>query len=589
MANKRTQKKGRPSIKLLKDRSLPKCLTRIRGLDEITDGGLPQGRPTLICGTAGCGKTLLAMEFIVRGAIELNEPGVFVSFEETSEELAENVRSLGFNLDDLVKRKKVAVDYVRVERSEIEETGEYDLEGLFVRLNHAIDTVKAKRVVLDTIEALFSGLMNTAVLRAELRRLFAWLKKKGVTAIITGERGENALTRHGIEEYVSDCVILLDHRIIDQVSTRRLRVVKYRGSTHGTNEYPFIISDNGISVAPITSLGLNHVVTDQRISTGIPRLDGMLGGAGYFRGSTILISGTAGCGKTSLAARFAEATCDRGEKCMYLAFEESQSQIIRNMKSIGIDLGRQVKRGLLRFEANRPTLYGLETHLAKMHVLAEEHQPSVVVVDPVTNFMSVGNENDVHSMLMRLIDYFKSKGITTLITTLTSSQKPNQEQTDVDISSLIDTWVLLRDIESSGERNRGLYILKSRGMAHSNQIREFRLSERGIELLDIYIGPNGMLTGSARVSQVAQEQAAEALLEQNAQQKQVEMDADAKAMQAQIAALEAKLAAHRQQMRILKTQEQNRLDQLVRDRAKIAQSRQADEDRDAQGGKRGKR
>lgn len=555
---------------------MEKCPTGIAGLDEITDGGLPKGRPTLICGTAGCGKTLMGVEFLVRGATEFNEPGVFISFEETSEELAKNVRSLGYDLDDLVKRKKLAMDYVRVERSEIEETGEYDLEGLFVRLDYAIKTVKAKRVVLDTIEALFAGLSNSAILRAELRRLFAWLKQKVVTAIITGERGDGTLPRHGIDEYVSDCVILLDNRVMGQVSTRRLRVVKYRGSTHGTNEYPFIISSKGLSVVPITSLGLKHHVTRERISSGIPRLDTMLGGQGYYRGSTVLISGTAGCGKSSVAARFVEAACQRGERCLYLAFEESESQIIRNMESIGIKLGRYVEKGLLWFEAQRPTLYGLEMHLAQMHLLVEQHRPSVVVVDPVTNFMTTGSRDDVQGMLMRLIDFCKGRGITTFVTTLTSGRSVSLEQTEIDISSLIDTWILLRDIESSGERNRGIYILKSRGMAHSNQIREFRLSDEGIGVLDVYLGPTGMLTGSARASQEARDRADEVIREHSARQQQVEMRAKEKAIEAQIAALQATLTAHQSQMQTVKSQEQGRVEQLAWDREQMGRSRKAD-------------
>ncbi|HEY9246317.1 MAG TPA: circadian clock protein KaiC, partial [Candidatus Methanoperedens sp.] len=446
---------------------LPKCRTGIRGLDEITDGGLPKGRPTLICGSAGCGKTLLAVEFLVRGAAQYNEPGVFVSFEESSEELAQNVSSLGFNLNDLVARKKMYLDHIRVERSEIEETGEYDLEGLFIRLNHAIDSIGANRVVLDTIESLYSGLSNEGILRAELRRLFRWLKEKCVTAIVTGERGENMLTRHGLEEYVSDCVILLDNRVEGQISTRHLRIIKYRGSSHGTNEYPFLIDERGISVLPITSLGLQHDVSTERISSGIPRLDIMLGGEGYYRGSSILISGTAGTGKTSLAASFANAACSRGERCLYFAFEESASQLTRNMRSIGIDLEPWLEQGLLDIFAVRPTIYGLEMHLVKMYKLINEFKPEVVIMDPVTNLISIGSETEVKSMLSRLIDFLKASHITALFTNLShAGGAVSLEQTEFGISSLMDTWILLRDIELGGERNRGLYILKSRGMAH---------------------------------------------------------------------------------------------------------------------------
>src|SRR5678816_1941750 len=364
------------------NRGLEKVPTGIHGFDEITGGGLPQGRPTLVCGGPGCGKTLFAMEFLVKGALEFGEPGVFVSFEETSDELAKNVRSLGFDLDDLIARKKIAIDFVRIERGEIEETGDYDLEGLFVRLGHAIDSIGATRVVLDTIETLFSALSNEGILRAELRRLFRWLKKKGVTAIITGERGEGSLTRQGLEEYVSDCVILLDHRVIEQISTRRMRVVKYRGSTHGTNEYPFLIDENGIHVLPLTSLRLDHGASTERISSGIPQLDSMLGGEGYYRGSSILVSGTAGTGKTSLSAHFANTTCARGERCLYLAFEESPAQLVRNMKSIGVDLGPWLKKGLLRLEASRPTLLGIEAHLAVIHKIVNEFQPQQAFLEP---------------------------------------------------------------------------------------------------------------------------------------------------------------------------------------------------------------
>src|SRR6201997_4879557 len=442
------------------NRSLPKAPTGIQGLDEITEGGFPRGRPTLICGSAGAGKTLLAMEFLVRGAIEYNEPGVFMAFEETAPELTQNVRSLGFDLDELVKEKKLAIDYVRIERSEIDETGDYDLEGLFIRLGSAINTIGAKRVVLDTIENLFAGLQNQGILRAELRRLFRWLKDKGVTAIITAERGEGALTRHGLEEYVSDCVILLDHRVTDQVSTRRMRIVKYRGTTHGTNEYPFLINEDGFSVLPITSLGLQHKVSEERISSGIDRLDAMLGGAGFYRGSTILVSGTAGTGKTSLAAHFVQAACERGERCLYFAFEESPGQLIRNMRSIGLDLGKYVKRGLLIIHSSRATLLGLEMHLALIHKMVQQFKPDLAVVDPIGAMMAAGTHRDANLMVVRLVDFLKVRGITSMLTNLTSGGEA-LERTQVDISSIVDTWLLLRDIEVGGERNRALYVLKS--------------------------------------------------------------------------------------------------------------------------------
>jgi circadian clock protein KaiC len=453
-------------------RRLPKCATGIQGLDEITDGGLPRGRPTLLCGGAGCGKTLLATEFLVRGAMTFGEPGVLICFEETRAELEANVASLGFDLADLVRRRKIVVDHVRVERSEIQETGEYDLEGLFVRLNHAIDSIGAKRVVLDTIEGLFAALPNEAILRAELRRLFRWLKDKGMTAIITAERGREQMTRKGLEEYVSDCVILLDHRVHERIATRHLRVVKYRGSLHGTNEYPFLIGSNGISVLPITSLTLNHTVSNERISSGIDRLDAMLGGKGFYRGGSILLSGTPGTGKTSVAAYFVQAAIRRGERALFFAFEESPNQIVRNMRSIGVHLDPGVQRGALRFHAARPTLYGLEMHLATMFKEIAAFRPAVVVVDPMNSLLAAGSESETRAMVTRLIDFLKGQQITSLFTSLTHEGSPLQ-QSEILISSLMDAWLLLQNIESDGERNRGLYVLKSRGMAHSNQIREF--------------------------------------------------------------------------------------------------------------------
>lgn len=493
--------------------TLEKTCTGINGLDEITGGGLPKGRPTLLCGSAGCGKTLLAMEFLVRGATHYGEPGVFMAFEENEAELIQNVASLGFDLSQLVARKKMMLDHVRIERSEIQETGEYDLEGLFVRLEHAIDSIGARRVVLDTVEALFAGLPNEATLRAELRRLFRWLKDKGVTAIITGERGEGTLTRHGLEEYVADCVIVLDHRVNNQISTRRLRVVKYRGSLHGTNEYPFLIGHAGISVLPITSLELTHGAPTRRIPTGVVGLDGMLGGKGYFRGSSILVSGAAGTGKSSLAAAFAVSACQRGERALYFAFEESPDQIIRNMRSIGIDLLPWVQKGLLLFRATRPNLQGLEMHLLEIHDRVREAKPRVVVLDPITNLISVGDQIEVRSMLTRLVDFLKRQEITTMFTSLTGGAD-SPEQSEVGISSLIDTWILLRNIEHGGERNRALFLLKSRGMPHSNQVREFQLSSRGIELLEVYAGPGALLTGAARVAQEARDTAEETARQQ---------------------------------------------------------------------------
>jgi len=459
---------------------LPKSPTGIPGMDEITGGGLPKGRPTLVAGGAGCGKTLFAMEFLVNGAVQYDEPGVFVAFEENAEELAQNVASLGFDLKKLGKQKKLIIDYVRVERSEIEETGDYDLEGLFIRLGHAIDSIGARRVVLDTIEVLFSALSNQGILRAELQRLFRWLKNKGVSAVITAERGDATMTRFGLEEYVADCVILLDHRVNEQLSTRRLRIVKYRGTLHGTNEYPFLITKEGISVLPITSLGLDHEAPAARIPTGVRELDEMLGGKGYYRGSSILLSGTAGTGKSSLSAAFVDAACRRGERCLYFSFEESTNQILRNMRSISIDLAPHVKKGLLQFHVSRPTLYGLEMHLVTMHELIKKHKPEVVVLDPITDFFAVGSTAEVKAAITRIIDFLKTNQVTAVLTSYTEEDTPNESV--VGVSSLIDTWISLRNLENNGERHRGLFILKSRGMAHSNQIRSFELTGDGIKI-----------------------------------------------------------------------------------------------------------
>ncbi|MGK2951249.1 MAG: circadian clock protein KaiC [Thiobacillus sp.] len=563
---------------------LPKSPTGIQGLDEITGGGLPKGRPTLVCGGAGCGKTLLAMEFLVRGATAFNEPGVFMAFEETAKDLTQNVASLGFDLNDLVARKKIVLDYVFIERSEIEETGEYDLEGLFIRLGAAIDAIGAKRVVLDTIESLFSGLPNPLILRAELRRLFRWLKDKGVTAIITGERGEGTLTRQGLEEYVSDCVIVLDHRVSEQTSSRRLRVVKYRGSTHGTNEYPFLIDEDGISVLPVTSLALQHPASSERVSTGIPRLDAMLGGKGYYRGSSVLVSGTAGTGKSSFAALFADAACRRGERVVYFAFEESPSQIMRNMRSIGVDLEPWVKKGLLHFHANRPSSAGLETHLSMKHKLINNFKPQIVILDPLNSFVIGGNEIGVQSMLMRLLDFLKMNQITGLFTNLTPGGGV-LGQTEIGISSLIDTWILLRAIDSGGERNRGLSILKSRGMAHSNQVREFLLTDHGVELRDVYVGASGVLTGSARLTQEAQDQALQMLRKQEIERRQLELKSKHQALEAQIAALRAEFEVQKTESLRITGQEQAQGAQLAQGRVDMGLSR--DEDAVAKKPKRG--
>ncbi len=554
---------------------LPKAPTSIQGLDEITGGGLPKGRPTLVCGGAGCGKTLFAMEFLVRGATLYNEPGVFISFEETEKELTANVASLGFNLDKLVEKKKIWLEHIRVERGQFQESGEYDLEGLFIRIHLAIESIGAKRVVLDTIETLFAELPNPLLLRAELIRLFHWLKKKGVTTIVTAERGDGALTRQGLEEYVSDCVILLDHRVNDQSSIRRLRIVKYRGSTHGTNEYPFLIDEDGFSVLPVTSLGLTSVSTTERISTGIPRLDTMLSGKGYFRGSTMLVSGTAGTGKTSIAAQFAEAACKRGERVLFFTFEESPSQLMRNMRSIGIDLNTWVEKGLLLFHATRPTLYGLETHLTTTIKLINKFNPSVVILDPINGFMANDNQSEVKTMLLRLVDFLKMKRVTAFFTSLTVSNE-DMGIFDVHISSLIDTWLLLRDIEIGGERNRGLYVLKSRGMAHSNQIREFLLTDHGIELLDVYVGAEGVLTGSARLSQETKDNAEQLLRQQEIGTKQFGLERKRDAMEAQIIVLRSEFEAEQSEALKVIGIEKARNERFSQDKIQMGKSRRGD-------------
>jgi circadian clock protein KaiC len=572
----------------LQSDTLPKCPTGIRGLDDVTGGGLPRGRPTLVCGAAGCGKTLLALEFLMRGAIEFAEPGVFIAFEERPEELAANVRSLGFDLDRLVGDRRLIVDYIRLERNEIEETGEYDLEALFIRLGHAVDTIGARRVVVDTVESLFAGLTDHGILRAELRRLFRWLKDRGVTAVITGERGEGSLTRYGLEEYVSDCVILLDHRVTEQISTRRLRVVKYRGSLHGTDEYPFVIDRNGFRLLPVSSLGLDHAASAERIGTGIPRLDAMLGGAGYYRGSTVLVSGTAGTGKTSVAASFARATCHRGERCLYVAFEESPRQIVRNMASIGLDLSSLIDHGLLRIHAMRPTLLGLEQHLATLHRLVEEFEPSAVILDPISNLDAAGTLSAAGALVVRLIDLLKSRGVTALFTNLTTGGMP-REATALGVSSLVDTWLLLRDLEANGERNRTLCVLKSRGMRHSNQVREFLLTDAGIELIDVYVGPEGVLTGAARAAQEAREATAAARRARELDGQRREIERRRKTLEAQVAALYARHEAETENLRRSLAEAETAEGRLRDDRIAMAERRQADAHASDNGGQKGER
>jgi circadian clock protein KaiC len=554
-------------------RAIAKAPSGITGFDQITSGGLPRGRATLVCGGAGCGKTLFAIEFLVNGAVTHGEPGVFVAFEETAEELTENVRSLGFELDTLVANHLLAIDYMKIDRSEIEEAGAYDLEGLFVRLAHAIDSIGAKRIVLDTLEALFAGFTNEALLRSELRRLFRWVKEKGVTAVITGEQGDGLLTRYGLEEYVSDCVIALDNRVVEQVSTRRLRIVKYRGSAHGNNEYPFLIDERGISVLPVTSLGLDYGVSTDRIPTGVHALDDMLDGGGYFRGSSILVSGTAGTGKSSLAALFADASCRRKERTLYFALEESSAQVIRNMRSIGLELDVWEAKKLLEIHAARPTVFGLEAHLVRMHKAVEQFEPRAIVVDPISSLVSPGSPHEVKSMLVRLFDYLKMKQITCLVTSLTSGEA--FEDTALGISSLIDTWFQVRDIEIAGERTRGLYLVKSRGMGHSNQVREFLITSHGVDLVPVAVGPAGVLTGSARLNQES-EQRAQALARQHEiERKQRQLARKSKALESQIEAMRAELAAEVDETRAAVTESEERARRLVEAQARISMTRSA--------------
>lgn len=551
---------------------IQKAKTGIAGLDELTGGGLPAGRSTLVCGAAGCGKTLLAATFLHNGAAHFDEPGVFMTFEERPEDLVNNVVSLHYDLTHLIEAQKLVIDHVRVERSEIEETGEYDLEGLFIRLGYAIDKIGAKRVVLDTIEALFAGLSNEGVLRAELRRLFEWLKNKGVTAIITGERGDGQLTRHGLEEYVSDCVILLDHRVHEHVTTRRLRVVKYRGTAHGTNEYPFLIDGSGINVMPITSASLDHMAPDKRITSGIADLDQMLQGKGYFRGSSVLVSGMAGSGKSSVAAQFADAVCHGDERCIYFALEESPAQIIRNMRSIGLDLQPWVDQGTLRFSAHRPSLFGLETHLASMHRDIDEFRPAAVVIDPLSSLLNAGEQHDAQAMILRLVDFLKARAITSVFTSLTHGNV-ELAYTDMQVSSLMDTWLLLYHRESNGEHNRQLYLIKARGMAHSNQVREFIMTDNGIRLRDVYVGPEGVLTGSARVAQEARERERAMQIELETERRNLDFTRRRRRIEAQIEELQAQLADEEQELSGLKSGAATRRRQAVDEQNRMEQSR----------------
>ena len=554
---------------------LDKAPTGIPGLDQITGGGLPRGRVTLVAGSAGAGKTLLGLNFLVAGAREHGEPGVLMTFEESAAKVARNVRSLGFDLDELERRGLLAVLAFRVDPSEIVAAGEFDFEPIFAILDDAIKRVGARRVVLDTIEVLFGAFGDDAIVRSELSRLVRWLEDRDVTVILTGERGDSALTRHGIEEYVTDCVIVLDHRVSAEISTRRLRVVKYRGSAHGTNEYPFLISARGFTVLPITSITLDYEASEERISTGIPRLDHMLGG-GMFRGSTLMVSGTAGTGKTSVGAYVANAACERGEQALMVLFEESPEQVMRNMRSIGLDLRKWVEAGLLRIWAARPSAVGQETHLAVLARLIEEETPSVAVLDGITSISSGLATTDVptewNSIVARKIDLFKSRGITSVITALGLGQDSNTSA----VSSMVDTWLLLRNIEANGECNRLLFVLKSRGTAHSNQVREFVLTDHGVELVDVYVGAAGVLAGSARVTQQAAERDAELRIAEELARRRRELRRSVIEHEAHLVAVQDQLDAERAEIERIDLREGHQVADTEADRSAMATRRWAD-------------
>lgn len=553
---------------------ISKSPTGIDGFDDLTLGGVPTGRPTLVCGSAGCGKTLFATTFLVQGVREYSEPGVFVSFEERPGDIVSNVASLGFALDKLVEDGRIVFEHIALERSELEEAGDYDLEGLFLRLESAIDSIGAKRVVLDTIESLFSVFSNEAILRAEIRRLFDWLKDKGMTTVITAERGDGSLTRQGLEEYVSDCVILLDHRVQNQVSTRRLRIVKYRGTAHGTNEYPFLIDEDGFSVLPISSLGLDHKVFEDRISSGIADLDDMLAGGGFHRASSILISGVAGSGKSAIAASFADAACAAGGRALYFSFEESADQSVRNMKSIGTDIGRWIKSDKLRFFATRPTFYSLEMHLAVMLREIARFDPNLVVLDPISSFLESGDLMEIQSMLLRVVDFIKSRGVTAVFTHLMHGQDGRVE-TDAGLSSLMDAWILLLNREVNGEFNRELYLLKARGLSHSNQVREFIMSDEGLKLAPPYLGESGALTGSARKNEEAKSRRAEVRRKADVWRVQQQIEQKRRRAKAQMEALQAELDADEIALKAMTLEEDDYLRQAADDKSDMERSRKS--------------
>jgi circadian clock protein KaiC len=555
-----------------------KVPTGIRGFDELCAGGLPEGRVTLVCGGAGTGKTIFGMEVLARGAREFAAPGLLVSFDESARELAEDVSAFDFGHEDLVARKLLAVEVVRVGNAEPTAPGGYDLDALLGRLERSIASIGAKRIVLDAVDVIFDLLAGARMLRTEFARLLRGLKALGATVIVTCERGSGTFSRYGLEEYLADCVIALDQRVQEQIATRRLRIVKYRGSLHAKDEVPFTIDEHGLNLAPIASVGLDHTAVDERISMGVPRLDTMLGGQGVFRGSTVLISGVSGAGKTSIAAHALVAACGRGERCSYFAFEESSHQIMRNMRSIGLDLERWVRAGVLEFHVARPTSYGLERHFTNIEREIERAAPRVVVIDPISGFDVVGTQKEVHGMLTRLVDCLKRRGITAFLTSLAYAPPGAIESTSMGLSSIVDTWLLVQIVEGSGERNRALYVLKSRGMAHSNQVREFVFTDQGVDLVDVYVGTRGVLTGTARLTQAAKEQEEVRAAREAVARQRRELALKQRVLQARIAALEAELEATSQEAVQARTEQEERAALLLEQRRSIASLRHADED-----------
>lgn len=558
--------------KTVADKQLAKCPTGIEGLDTITNGGLPRNRLTLICGSAGSGKTSLGVEFLVQGIIKYNEPGLLITFEEKPQEIIENAASIGFDLEDLINKKKLFIEYIQLQEEEIAQSGDYTLEALLIRFEQIVTSIAIKRVSLDTLDSIFAILGNTPILRAEIYRLFSWLKQKNITSLVTSEAGINTLSRNGLEEYISDCVISLRTNIVSEVLTRLLRIVKYRGSKHGTNEYPFLITDSGINLFPITSNYLNNIVSTEFVSTGVKELDEMMDNKGYYQGSTVLITGTAGTGKTSLASIFSNSICQTGERCIYFTFEEMINQILRNMSSINLNLQQWIDKDLLKFYAYRSSIYGLETHLLTIQNLIKQFKPQAVIIDPINNFELIGTELEIKSMMTRLIDFLKAQQITALFTSLTTVINP-KEHAEVGISSLIDSWLVLQNLEYAGERTRGITIVKSRGIAHSNQIREFIITSNGVKLEKIYVGPNGILTGSARLDQEEQENLQFLLQEKETLRRKKLLEHKKATLEAKIMALKSEFDADTEEIESLIMKEEIQNKGILETRSTMAQRR----------------